>query len=151
MDLSHSQAARPKIDWNSKRAGNLVLILSRDLLIVRKDDEDIETGIRLRFPRTSVIDPGGNRNHHYETPAIEPDASAPGQEIHGTTVDGKEAACSLKTETGLINCSACINTTFESFTSSLIPSDRDPARQIFSDVRSRRETGLNKAACLVRS
>ncbi|KAF8559362.1 hypothetical protein OG21DRAFT_1594769 [Imleria badia] len=130
VDLSQSRVARQKIDWNSKRA----------------DDEDIETSIRLRFSRTSVAGPGGDQCP--ESPAVEPEVNTLGQEIHETTLDGKEAACTLKAETGLINCSACIDTAFATFTSSLGQSDRDLARRTLGLARSSRETGLNKATCL---
>lgn len=113
------------------------------------DDEDIETSIRLRFSRTPVVGPGGNRDQCPESPVVEPDPNSSAQEIHGTTLDGKEAACTLKTETGLIDCSACINTAFATFTSNLSQSDRDLARRIFDHARSFGETGLSKAACLV--
>lgn len=149
VDLSQSQAARQKIDWNSKRAGKVISLVPGGLIIDRTDDEDIETGIRLRFSRTPVADPGGNRNRCYESPVIEFDANTLGQEVHGTTLDGKEAACTLKTEIGLINCSTCINAVFAIFSSSLIQSDRELARRIFDCVRSQKETGLSKVACLV--
>ncbi|KAG8220242.1 hypothetical protein J3R82DRAFT_1283 [Butyriboletus roseoflavus] len=131
VDLSQSRAARQMIDWNSKRA----------------DDEDIETSIRLRFSRTFVVGPGGNQDQSPESP-VEPDSNTLGQGIHGTTLDGKEAACTLKTEVGVINCSACIDTAFAIFTSSLSQSDRDLARRILDSAHRLRETGLNKAECL---
>ncbi|KAF8446218.1 hypothetical protein L210DRAFT_3529314 [Boletus edulis BED1] len=132
VDLSQSRAVRQKIDWNSKRA----------------DDEDIETSIRLRFSRTSVVGPGGNQDQCPESPVVEPDANTSTQEIHGTTLDGKAAACTLKTTCGLINCSACIDTAFRIFTSSLSQSDRDLACRILDYVRSLKESGLKKETCL---
>ena len=113
------------------------------------DDEDIETSIRLRVSRTSGVGPGGNQDQRPESPVVERDPSTSGEEIHGITLDGKDAACTLKTDTGLINCSPCINIAFATFTSNLSQSDRDLARRILDYARSSRETGLNKAACLV--
>ena len=113
------------------------------------DDEDIETNIRLKFSRTSVTGPGGNQDQCPESPVVGPDSSISGQETHGTTLDGKVAACILQTETGLINCSACINAAFATFSSSLSRSDRDLARRILDNARSLKEAGLDKATCLV--
>lgn len=150
VDLAHSQAARQRIDWNSKRAGKVVLLVSGSLLLTEIDDEDIETGVRLRFSRMSVGDPSGHQNQRYESHVTELDSKALRQETHGTTLDGKDAACALKTETGLTNCSACISAAFAVFTSTLIQSDYDLAHRIFDNVRHRGESGLDKAACLVR-
>ncbi|KAG9314611.1 hypothetical protein JVU11DRAFT_5415 [Chiua virens] len=131
IDLSQSQAARQKLDWNSKRA----------------DDEDIETSLRLRFSRATVVDPpaGGVQSQSHEGSAVQPQFEG---EIHGTTFDGEEAACILKTETGFINCSSCLNKAFSTFTSGLVQSDRDLARQIFDRARSLKEPGLGKSLCL---
>jgi hypothetical protein len=112
------------------------------------DDEDIETSIRLRVSRTSVIGPGENQDQCPESPVVGPDPNT-SEEIHGTTLDGKDAACTLKTDTGLINCSACINIAFATFASNLSQSDRDLARRILDQARSLKETGLDKAARLV--
>ncbi|KAF9243844.1 hypothetical protein BU15DRAFT_86274 [Melanogaster broomeanus] len=132
VDLSQSRAARPKIDWNSKRA----------------DDDDIETGIRLMFPRTLALEPDATGNLTSETPLVETDTEAFCHEEHGKTLGGKEAACTLTISSGLVNCTGCIDATFSRFVSGLSQSDGELARRTFSYVRASKETGVSKATCL---
>ncbi|KAF8845363.1 hypothetical protein BDN67DRAFT_941224 [Paxillus ammoniavirescens] len=132
VDLTQSRYARPKIDWNSKRA----------------DDDDIETDIRLKFARTSTAEPDGPENGSSETPFVETDSDPLGREEHGKTLDGKEAACTLKTSSGLVNCSGCINAAFTRFASGLSQSDGKLARRIFDGVRTFKDIGANKTTCL---
>ncbi|KAF9229607.1 hypothetical protein BS17DRAFT_743885 [Gyrodon lividus] len=132
VDLTQSRAARPKIDWNSKRA----------------DDDDIETGIRLKFARTSAVEQDAPENQSLETPLVRIDSGSLCHEAHGKTPDGKEATCTLKNSSGLVNCTSCIDTTFARFASGLSPPDGELARRTLSHVRASKEMGVSKARCL---
>ncbi|KAH7883859.1 hypothetical protein F5I97DRAFT_1606122 [Phlebopus sp. FC_14] len=131
-DLMQSQAARPKIDWNSKRA----------------DDDDIETTIQLKFMNMSV-DADVYKNQPFETTVTEHHQTMSEDEGHGYTSEGSSAACALNASHGVINCIRCIETGFSVLASGLDELDRKLSQRILEHVRASKGTGVSKAMCLV--
>ncbi|KIJ68695.1 hypothetical protein HYDPIDRAFT_81586 [Hydnomerulius pinastri MD-312] len=127
VDLSHSRAALPKIDWNSKRA----------------DDDDIETSIRLKFSPNSEFEPEAPENETSETPSSRLETGTLDSEGHGKTLDERDAACILQTSNGLVNCTRCIETSFSKFASHLSQFEADLARRVLDyglDIGSQQRT-----------
>ncbi|KAG1889373.1 hypothetical protein F4604DRAFT_1877037 [Suillus subluteus] len=135
IDTAQLRSARTRLDWNSKKA----------------DDDDIETSIQVRL---NAVDNGddneGNGNAmlpSYESrldPTNTPlDESM--QREHGKTVTGTDAACAKKTQSKIVNCVLCTESTFSEFVAGLDCEQRKLAQDIFDRANASSESGSSKS------
>ncbi|CAA7259955.1 unnamed protein product [Cyclocybe aegerita] len=113
IDTSLARAARPALDWNSKKA----------------DDDQIETTLKVRYDfsaeaRESVPD---------ETPVLSDSVEQPSEAFwgdeHGLSVSGSLGCCrrTLQERSGLVDCALCLREALQSLITSL---DRDVHRDV---------------------
>ncbi|KAJ3509802.1 hypothetical protein NLJ89_g5025 [Agrocybe chaxingu] len=132
IDTSLAQAARPALDWNSKKA----------------DDDQIETTLKVRYDfstetRESVSD---------ETPVIsdsvgQTSEAVGGDDEHGLNASGSPACCrrNLEERSGLVDCAPCLREAWQILITSL---DRDVHRDVewlMDVVRQAGEVGIRKS------
>ncbi|KAG1810103.1 uncharacterized protein HD556DRAFT_1428263 [Suillus plorans] len=132
IDTAQSRNARTKLDWNSKKA----------------DDNDIETSIQVRLNPLDGDDNEGSGNAilpSYES-SLGP-TNTPLDEIkqHGTTVTGADAACAEKTQSRIVDCVLCTESTFSKFVAGLDGEQRILARNIFDRANASPESGSSKS------
>ncbi|KAJ6519412.1 hypothetical protein C8R45DRAFT_1066116 [Mycena sanguinolenta] len=130
IDTAQAQAARPAIDWNSKRA----------------DDDDIETAIFVRFHDISIP--------HTPSPAPAPPLSLMDVETvaeHGTTESGSSACCKRVNENSLIDCAACLEEEWGALYASLGSKDRDQFQLILDTVMGSGAKGITKTDLLTQT
>ncbi|KAG2057154.1 hypothetical protein BDR06DRAFT_952287 [Suillus hirtellus] len=132
IDTAQSRNARTKLDWNSKKA----------------DDNDIETSIQVRLNPLDGDDNEGSGNAilpSYES-SLGP-TNTPPDEIkqHGKTVTGADAACAEKTQSRIVDCVPCIESTFSKFVAGLDGEQRILARNIFDRANASPESGSSKS------
>jgi hypothetical protein len=152
IDTSQAQAARPSLDWNSKKAGRSYTSTQTNSSLQAKitfvDDDQIETLLSVRF-------------HNFDDPAPElqsseasPSAShmeldAETSSTHGVTVDGQIACCKRESD-GLIDCLCCLEVELSTFLIILDPGDADLVQRIMTTVREAAAEGVSKDQLLVR-
>jgi hypothetical protein len=153
IDISQLRNSRARLDWNSKKAGLCsasvaVTSLSRILL----DDNDIETNIQVRLNALDGDDnePGGSAvlpsDESYSNPRnMHLDESME----HGKTVAGTDAVCAMKTQSRIVDCKSCIESTFSEFVACLDGERQTLARNIFDRSRASLESGASKSHYLV--
>ncbi|KAF9523601.1 hypothetical protein CPB83DRAFT_821291 [Crepidotus variabilis] len=84
VDTTTAQAARPALDWNSKKA----------------DDDQMETVIKVRYHLSQDVDqPQMEEEPSYQLKSVEG---------HGFKEDGQEACCRMMVPAGPIDCSTCL-------------------------------------------
>jgi len=126
IDTSQAQAARPSLDWNSKKA----------------DDDQIETLLSVRL-------------HNFDDPAPElqsseasPSASymeldAEPSSTHGITVEGQIACCNRESD-GLVDCLCCLEAELSTFFIGLDPIHADLVQHIMTTVQGAATQGVSK-------
>ncbi|KAG2045206.1 hypothetical protein BDR03DRAFT_989022 [Suillus americanus] len=135
IDTAQLRNARTRLDWNSKKA----------------DDDDIETSIQVRL---NALDDGDDNEGNgsamlpsYESrlgPTNTPlDESM--QREHGKTVTGTDAACAKKTQSKIVNCVLCTESTFSEFVAGLDCEQRKLAQNIFDRANASSESGSSKS------
>ncbi|KAG5651227.1 hypothetical protein H0H81_009422 [Sphagnurus paluster] len=128
VDTTHAQAARPTLDWNSKKA----------------DDDQIETAVYVRTVLTSTPQP------LIQSPELSPvpiavDLPVDFNPAHGQSVDGGVASCRKLTNIGLADCMVCLEDEWTAFNDSLAPEERELAMHVLTVVRLGAEQGVTKA------
>jgi oxalate---CoA ligase len=68
---------------------------------------------------------------------------------HGKTVTGTDAACSVKTQSRIVDCVSCIESTLSEFVALLDGEQQELARNIFDRARASSESGTSKSHYLV--
>ncbi|KAG1730414.1 uncharacterized protein EDB91DRAFT_786767 [Suillus paluster] len=132
IDMAQSRNARARLDWNSKKA----------------DDDDIETSIQVRLNALDGDDNEGNGSAvlpSYETRSDPTNMPLDESMQHGQTVTGAEAACTEQTQSRIIDCVSCIESTFSEFAARLDSEQQKLARNIFDGVRASLESGTSKS------
>ncbi|KAG1841331.1 hypothetical protein DFJ58DRAFT_845058 [Suillus subalutaceus] len=117
----------------------------------RIDDDDIETSIQVRLNAVDNGDDnegnGGAMLPSYESrldPTNTPlDESM--QREHGKTVTGTDAACAKKTQSKIVNCVLCTESTFSEFIAGLDCEQRKLAQDIFDRANASSESGSSKS------
>ncbi|KAL4080394.1 hypothetical protein V8B97DRAFT_1863880 [Scleroderma yunnanense] len=133
VDTSYPRSARPRIDWNSKRA----------------DDDDIETSIYVKFSTNVPAEPEALENGYSETPLGEPESMMVDNDgnVHNDgTSDESIIACALKTSHGIVNCPRCLTVSLSKFTADLSQADAELARSILVSVKASESVGVAKSA-----
>lgn len=64
---------------------------------------------------------------------------------HGKTVTGVDAACAEKTQSKIVDCVLCIESTFSEFVAGLDDEQRVLARNIFDQAKASSESGSSKS------
>ncbi|KAJ7596727.1 hypothetical protein C8J56DRAFT_295687 [Mycena floridula] len=122
VDTTQAQAARPSLDWNSKKA----------------DDDNIETAIFVRFQNLE------NARPMSEPVPMEVDTPRPVSLTgHGRTVDSTPACCK-KVVDGVTDCSACLDEQWSATCSEMTAEDMTIAQQVLWLVGQAREKGATK-------
>ncbi|OBZ79916.1 Transcription factor tau subunit sfc3 [Grifola frondosa] len=133
IDTSNPRAARPKIDWNSKKT----------------DDDDIETTIQVRFLDVA----SGTRQPSVADFSVEPpvgilDLQAPASGFeHGKAGDGGSACC-RRDSAGLTDCVACLEEVVPVLLLELPTEEADVVQQTLVLLRDAASDGLTKAQLL---
>ncbi|KAI0786110.1 hypothetical protein C8Q75DRAFT_304194 [Abortiporus biennis] len=132
VDTTQARSARPKLDWNSKKA----------------DDDDIETKIQIRFHAsrsTQSTSPDATNQEKDGQHGSDVYMSASSSSvIHGLTSTGEDACCK-QTSSGLIDCEACLNQEKERVLGVLNEEERQWAFRILTLVEEAKEGGLKKS------
>ncbi|KAK2461682.1 hypothetical protein APHAL10511_006145 [Amanita phalloides] len=121
VDTSQAQAARPRLDWNSKKA----------------DDDQIETTILVKF------DPPGDDEPLSPPGTAEVPNDSPSS--HPSTVDGVRRCCKGQTVNGLVDCEACLEDEWTSIYSSFDEEEKGVAQRILDIVREAGAKGISKS------
>lgn len=132
IDTAQSRNARTRLDWNSKKA----------------DDDDIETSIQVRLNALDGDDNEGNGGTTLPSHESRLDSTnTPLDEImqHGKTITGVDAACAEKTQSRIVDCMVCIESTFSEFVARLDGEQRILARNIFDRAKASSESGSSKS------
>lgn len=129
VDTSQPRAARPMLDWNSKKA----------------DDDQIETAIYVQCSAS-----GSNQQLALESlePLTTPEAGSHDQgesEIHGTTITGGDASCRRMLRSGIVDCVNCLNNAWATFRATLTGQEQEIAHQVLCMIRQAGERGISKA------
>ncbi|KAG1769612.1 hypothetical protein EDD22DRAFT_1048040 [Suillus occidentalis] len=131
IDTAQSRNARTRLDWNSKKA----------------DDDDIETSIQVRLNALDGDDNEGSGSTilpSYES-RLDPTTTPPDEIMqHGKTVTGVDAACAEKTQSRIVDCVLCIESTLSEFVADLDGEQRMLARNIFDQAKASSESGSSK-------
>ena len=154
IDTSLPQSARPALDWNSKKAGESQKALPRACKITPytyTDDDQIETAIAVRYRFA-----GEGREQTIHTPqttSIQETAEFPqsnnGEYGHGINIDNNVACCKEIAPRGLVDCLACLDEAWASFSDTLDPESRTDAIWILDTVRQTKEVGVRKSDLIV--
>ncbi|THU88448.1 hypothetical protein K435DRAFT_830546 [Dendrothele bispora CBS 962.96] len=132
IDTSQPQAARPALDWNSKKA----------------DDDQIETAIHVCFRDLAV--PVGSSGSIYDQPSgMETGNSSTPSPAHGKTVDGNPGCCKQTTYKGVIDCSACLDESWVVRSATFTPAELELARLVLFLVGQAGEKGVTRQDLLV--
>lgn len=129
-------------------SASVVLIpLSRRIL----DDNDIETNIQVRLNTLDGDDneAGGSAILPSDESQLNPTNVQDERMEHGKTVSGTDAACIMKTQSRIVDCVSCIESTFSEFAAHLDGEQQTLARNIFDRARSSLESGTSKSHYLV--
>ncbi|TFK36810.1 hypothetical protein BDQ12DRAFT_633054 [Crucibulum laeve] len=136
VDTSHPQAARPALDWNSKKA----------------DDDQIETVVYVHYTiqpasqpnAPNMLQTSSNTEQPMEMPmSLDlPSEAGPG---HGCTLDGGLACCRQLTEEGIVDCMGCLEEEWLSLSSLLNDEERQLARLLLETVQNAGEQGVTKS------
>ncbi|KAG0697275.1 hypothetical protein DFH29DRAFT_947152 [Suillus ampliporus] len=132
IDMAQSRNARTRLDWNSKKA----------------DDDDIETSIQVRLNALDGEDNEGNGGAilHSHEPYSDPTNMPPDESMqHGKTITGADAACTEKSQSRIVDCVLCIESTFSEFAARLDVEQQKLARNIFDRARASSELGTSKS------
>ena len=121
---------------------------------IPSDDNDIETSIRVQVRLNALDEDDDASGGNAILPSDESHSSPTNLRLdmsmeHGKTVAGTEAACSLKTQSSIVDCGSCIESTFSEFVAPLDGERQRLARSIFDQVRASSESGTSKSRCLV--
>lgn len=151
VDTSDAQAARPSLDWNSKRAGRtLSHFLETSSAEISIDDDQIETAISVKYeralPSTSEIEmewispiPGDDEADIAMTDVQHPDG-------HGLTESKQIASCqrTSKAEYAIIDCSRCLQETRVALEESMTSEEREVAEQVLQMLSHAGPSGCQK-------
>ncbi|KAF8973687.1 hypothetical protein BDZ97DRAFT_1900484 [Flammula alnicola] len=132
IDTSLPQAARPALDWNSKKA----------------DDDQIETAIAVRYRLDEEV-----RDSSLDEPQMtaisEMEESLSVETGHKLNADDNPACCRKTTTRGLVDCVACLNNAWSAFRDGLDLDDRNAAEWVLDAVHQAGEDGVKKSDLLV--
>lgn len=142
IDTIQARLARAALDWNSKKA----------------DDDQIETTVHIRSAAIEGPSLPSSENSNASSPNfvisdLPVDSLSLGGPMncpldHGQCLDGGPACCRLRNISGLIDCTACLEGEWVEFNDSLIPEERDHARDVLNVVRKAGKQGAGKAYLL---
>jgi len=148
IDTLQAQAARPSVDWNSKKAGlsSCFEVFAHEP-IVYADDDQIETTIHVRFHDVSSTIPqppsrGSSLGLVYEGLNSEP------QLEHGKTANGDHACCRAVTS-GLVDCTACLEDESSRLVAGLAVNEKESVLRILATVQLTGSNGITKDQLLV--
>jgi oxalate---CoA ligase len=149
IDTSQAQAARPLLDWNSKKAGPsshepYAAVLSQNHA---KDDDQIETMIQILVSDVDDLEqPLASRD---KTPlAQDLDIDSNGLQPHGGTIHGDTGCCKLSSAK-IVDCSACLEAESLHFLSKLSTEEQELTLRILETVQTAGPKGLTMAELLV--
>ncbi|KAG2123565.1 hypothetical protein DEU56DRAFT_45236 [Suillus clintonianus] len=132
IDTAQSRNARTRLDWNSKKA----------------DDDDIEASIQVRLNALDGDDNEGNGSAilpSYESRSDLTNTPLDESVQHGKTVTGADAACAEKTQSRIVDCVLCTESTFSEFVARLDGEQQKVARTIFDRANASLESGSSKS------
>ncbi|KAH7915130.1 hypothetical protein BJ138DRAFT_998508 [Hygrophoropsis aurantiaca] len=132
IDLAHLTTSRSKIDWNSKKA----------------DDDDIETGIRIRFDSLYEDEALSSRETSPDLALMDVDSD---EVEHGRALNGSTAACKNKGSQGPIDCISCLGAASSVLLSSMHEADSKLAQRVLDLSRAAGPLGLTKSRLLTES
>ena len=121
-------------------------------IISNTDDDQIETAIAVQYRFT-----GEGREQNVHTPQMTlvqettefPQAND-GEPGHGVNIDDNAACCKEMAPHGLVDCLACLDEAWATFSDMLDPESRIDAIWILDTVRQTKEVGVRKSDLLVR-
>ncbi|KAL6299663.1 hypothetical protein BKA93DRAFT_741989 [Sparassis latifolia] len=133
IDTTQARAARPKIDWNSKKA----------------DDDDIETAIQIRVNDNLSAAPRASPEFSVEPLVIQSNIQLETQPEaeHGKTAEGAEASCRLSSN-GLVDCQACLDQAAKVLAEELSEENVEIMKQICMALKGAKTQGLTKEQLL---
>lgn len=136
VDTSEAAAARPGLDWNSKRA----------------DDDQIETAISVKYDSASIF-PNADTTMDWSEP-LPDDGAAPvledDAESHGGTSTGAPACCrqAQKLDNAVVDCASCLERSWSAVKLSLSEEELAVAERLLADLRGRGKGGCTKVELL---
>ncbi|VDB93398.1 unnamed protein product [Peniophora sp. CBMAI 1063] len=134
VDTSNAQEARPKLDWNSKKAVDNDIETSISVKIVAETPAPSDRPSPSTQPTSFVADVA-------ERPApMDTNDSTP----HGQTEDGGPACCRLVSD-GAVDCAACVRTELEETMASLSDEQRTQCTNLLEVLDEAGSGGLSKA------
>ncbi|KAK0208398.1 hypothetical protein DFS33DRAFT_1303084 [Desarmillaria ectypa] len=121
IDTTNAQAARPMLDWNSKKA----------------DDDQIEPSLHVQFHNISL-----RSSSSQVTPIVQPmDIDPLGSKgldtsdaVHGQAVDGSAACCRRATDNGVVDCTGCLDEQWASISPTFSAGEMAIAHSVLSIV-----------------
>ncbi|SJL05812.1 uncharacterized protein ARMOST_09148 [Armillaria ostoyae] len=96
IDTTNAQAARPMLDWNSKKA----------------DDDQIETILHVQFRNMSLRSSSSQAMpivQSMDNDCSESTGLPTSDAVHGQAVDGSAACCRRVTDNGVVDCTGCLD------------------------------------------
>lgn len=156
IDTSLPQAARPALDWNSKKAGTVKTLCKelrslKSLFFPIQDDDQIETAIAVRYrldspsqvvtlddpqPMGSTAFSDSDHVESLELLAVETG--------HGRDVENNPACCRKMTSRGCVDCAACLDNAWAVLCEALDQEGQETAKWILNLTINARESGIKK-------
>ncbi|KAI0935940.1 hypothetical protein AcV5_004217 [Taiwanofungus camphoratus] len=131
IDTSHAQAARPAIDWNSKKA----------------DDDDIETSVFVHADSLHVsadpdrlVPPAETLDQEVE---VSLDTQAGNTLEHEKSIDGNTAYC-RQISHGLVDCQACLMARCSALLQESDPEQAEIIQRVLEVLQNAASSGLAK-------
>ncbi|KAK0465216.1 uncharacterized protein EV420DRAFT_1759926 [Desarmillaria tabescens] len=129
IDTTNAQAARPMLDWNSKKA----------------DDDQIESPLHVQFHNISLRSSSSQVTPIVQLMDIDPVGSkGTSDTVHGQAVDGSAACCRRATDNGVVDCTGCLDEQWARVSSTFSPGDMAIAHSILSVVGQAGGQGASK-------
>ncbi|KAK0478540.1 hypothetical protein IW261DRAFT_1551813 [Armillaria novae-zelandiae] len=131
IDTANAQAARPMLDWNSKKA----------------DDDQIETILHVQFRNTSLRSSSTQAMPTVQSmnnDCSESTGLPTSEVLHGQAVDGSVACCRRLADNGVVDCTVCLDEQWASVSQTFSAEEMAVAHAILSIVGQAGGKGSSK-------
>ncbi|KAG7450180.1 uncharacterized protein BT62DRAFT_495486 [Guyanagaster necrorhizus] len=138
VDTTNAQAARPMLDWNSKKA----------------DDDQIETSLHVQFRDMSLQSSSSQATPVIQSMDIDCLVSNElhtSNAVHGQAVDGSAACCRRVTDNGVVDCTGCLDEQWASVGPTFSAKEMAIAHSVLSIVGQAGSQGSSKIALAERT